>query len=426
MATEKTGNGYPTEPVVRGELPDPFVHPGGRRIETPEEWPACSRAWRDLAVEMEYGGLPPAPDGIEAETLCHSSARGLPGGAEPLVVPGALPRRRASLQFQCAHPLPERRGAVPGNRRRGRVLVVRIGRRCRTGGGERLRPGDVQPDGKWPRTSATGGFRTRRNGAAGSTICTPAGSSVPWPPGPGDITACVDLLQGLPFIDADRIAVTGHSRGAKAALVAGASDDRIALVNDNASCAAGSPPFRYVGDGGETLDIVDAFPSWFGPGLRPFPGREEEIPFDQHCLLAAICTPPAVADLRPGRPLVEPGGDGAVRVGGGRGLPLPRGAGRHRLPPSEGGPCARPRGLGGPARLSSPGNGRAGNPGRATTAIPTATCSRRSHGRPPMPEITRVGRGERHGAAPGALPCRPGSLSSKPAWTNRKPGGFSL
>jgi len=103
---------------------------------------------------------------------------------------------------------------------------------------------------------------------------------------------CVDLLYQLPFIDKNRIAVTGHSRGGKTALLAGATDERIGLVNDNASCAAGSPVFRYVGHGGETLNIVNVFPSWFGPDIHRYVGREEELPFDQHCLLATVAPRP--------------------------------------------------------------------------------------------------------------------------------------
>jgi hypothetical protein len=99
---------------------------------------------------------------------------------------------------------------------------------------------------------------------------------------------CLDMLQELPFIDTKRVAITGHSRGGKVTLVAGATDDRIALVNDNASCAGGSTAFRYVGDGGETLNIINVFPSWFGSGLHSYLGREGELPFDQHCLLASI------------------------------------------------------------------------------------------------------------------------------------------
>jgi hypothetical protein len=103
---------------------------------------------------------------------------------------------------------------------------------------------------------------------------------------------CVDVLHTLPFIDPQRIAVTGHSRGAKTTLLAAATDSRITLVNDNASCAGGSAAFRYVGDGGETLSIIDVFPSWFGPGLKPYLSREGDLPFDQHCLLATIAPRP--------------------------------------------------------------------------------------------------------------------------------------
>ncbi len=103
---------------------------------------------------------------------------------------------------------------------------------------------------------------------------------------------CVDLLHELPFIDKSLIAVTGHSRGGKTALAAGAADERISIVNDNASCAGGSPVFRYVGAGGEKLDIVKVFPSWFGKTMQLYPGKEEDLPFDQHCLLASIAPRP--------------------------------------------------------------------------------------------------------------------------------------
>ncbi len=292
MTTPKTEDGYPTEPVVnKGELPDPFVAPGGKRIASKEEWPACSRAWRDMVVEMEYGGLPPPPDGIEVETLCHSQARRLPGSPNLW-----------SFRVHC------RGGELPFSFNV-RILFPGEGEPC---------PAIVDGDGCWWYVSddvagrvVEGGCalvmfnrtemaedlgyrgvadKTRRSG--GLYDLYPGrefGALAAWAWG---YHRCVDLLQGLPFIDPDRIAVTGHSRGGKAALVAGATDDRIAVVNDNASCAAGSPPFRYVGDGGESLDIIDVFPSWFGPGLRPCLGREGDIPFDQHCLLAAMAPRP--------------------------------------------------------------------------------------------------------------------------------------
>lgn len=84
----------PTEPINRGELPDPFVRPGGNRIAKQEEWPACARAWRDMVVEREYGGLPPAPDGVEAETSPGLRPGAVPGRPQtPITIPARTSRQ---------------------------------------------------------------------------------------------------------------------------------------------------------------------------------------------------------------------------------------------------------------------------------------------------------------------------------------------
>ncbi len=80
MTTKKPANPYPTEPEVnKGELPDPFALPGGGRASTKDEWTTRSDEWRDMIIDFEYGGLPPAPESIKAETLCHNTIRRLPG-----------------------------------------------------------------------------------------------------------------------------------------------------------------------------------------------------------------------------------------------------------------------------------------------------------------------------------------------------------
>ena len=113
----------------------------------------------------------------------------------------------------------------------------------------------------------------------------------------------VDGLVQLAFVDRDRIAAVGHSRGGKAALLAGATDERIAVTSANNSGAGGAGCFRWQAPGAETLaDVVSAFPHWFGPQLKLYVGRENELPFDQHFLKAlvaprALLTTEALGDL---------------------------------------------------------------------------------------------------------------------------------
>ena len=114
---------------------------------------------------------------------------------------------------------------------------------------------------------------------------------------------CVDALVQLPFISAGQIAVVGHSRGGKAALLAGATDDRLAITSANNSGAAGAGSFQHRGEDAETLaNIANAFPHWFGPEVRHFAHHERELPVDSHCLKAliaprALLTTEALGDL---------------------------------------------------------------------------------------------------------------------------------
>lgn len=99
----------------------------------------------------------------------------------------------------------------------------------------------------------------------------------------------VDALGQLDLVDPTRIAVVGHSRGGKAALLAGATDERIALTSANNSGAGGAGCLRVSGPGAETLaDVTRAFPHWFGPDLAAYAGREHALPFDQHFLKALV------------------------------------------------------------------------------------------------------------------------------------------
>ncbi|RPI90081.1 MAG: acetylxylan esterase [Planctomycetaceae bacterium] len=118
-------------------------------------------------------------------------------------------------------------------------------------------------------------------------------------PGPNDwgtiaawawgLQRAVDYLVSAPEIDTKRIAAVGHSRLGKTALLAGATDERIALVIPHQAGCGGTAPSRHkVGE--SVKQINDRFPHWFCDEFTKFNDDVDRLPFDQHCLVA-VCAP---------------------------------------------------------------------------------------------------------------------------------------
>lgn len=102
-------------------------------------------------------------------------------------------------------------------------------------------------------------------------------------------SACMDYLEQRSEVDAGSVAVVGHSRLGKTALLASALDERFILTCSNNSGCCGAALSRGKVAGNETLEkITEVFPFWFCKKFFDYVGNEENLPFDQHMLLSLI------------------------------------------------------------------------------------------------------------------------------------------
>ncbi|WP_297338194.1 hypothetical protein [Algoriphagus sp.] len=107
----------------------------------------------------------------------------------------------------------------------------------------------------------------------------------------------VDYLHTRSEVDTTKIAITGHSRNGKQALIAAAFDERIDAVLASTGAIGGGLPYRFTDskfDSESIEDVFANFPDWFHPRLLYFMGNEDKLPVDQHHL-AALVAPRSLA-----------------------------------------------------------------------------------------------------------------------------------
>ena len=305
---------------ARPELPDPLVMLDGTKIANREDWlQKRVPELKELFQHYMYGYLPPAVPVQGKELFCEPRWLGgqatlrevaLTIGNPPLCtvhVLLAVPNRRegpvpvfVGMNFCGNHAVvDDRRVRVPTAwmypNRKGVVnhRATESGRGSDTAAWNldlamsrgyavaTFYCGEIQPDDPKATEGMLVEWRQGRTPAAHDP-----GTIAAWAWG---IHRVVDYLQTVPELDHKRLAVVGHSRLGKTALLAGAFDERIALIIPHQAGCGGTAPSR--GKVGESVRAInDRFPHWFNANFKRFNDQPERLPFDQHCLIA-LCAP---------------------------------------------------------------------------------------------------------------------------------------
>jgi hypothetical protein len=101
----------------------------------------------------------------------------------------------------------------------------------------------------------------------------------------------LDYLETEKTVNAKQVAIEGHSRMGKAALVAMAYDSRFAVLYNSSSGEGGAKLYRHLY--GEPLSHIESnFYYWMGANLMKYAGpmSPNDIPVDNHELIA-LCAP---------------------------------------------------------------------------------------------------------------------------------------
>lgn len=287
---------YDESRVPSFTLPDPLVTTDGSTVSTPAEWEDRRAEILELFRANVYGRSPGQPDSLRFEIL-EENEQAMGGAA--ILRRIAIHSRQAEREhsFELTLFLPKRPSdPVPV------FLLLNNREPIHTD------PSRTEQSGFWPAEEVIArgyGIAAIQNDALapddaerfregvirlfegdedGPRSEDDWGALAAWGWG---ASRAMDYFETDPQVDTSRVAVLGHSRGGKAALWAGAEDQRFALVISNESGAGGAALSRrrY----GETVErITSSFPHWFARRFTDFGGREDALPVDQHMLLSLM------------------------------------------------------------------------------------------------------------------------------------------
>ena len=331
---------YDEAKVPKYELPDPLTMRDGTKVESASDWIEKRRPeMLELFREHVYGRSPERPSGLKFKVI-QNDATALDGRAIRREVLITFARKEATPEATLLVYLPRNtNGPVPafltinfdGNHTIHPDPGISITRSwvrnikdwgiknnradTRSRGAKRSRwavekiltrgyalatiyYGDIDPD-------YDDGFSNGVHRLYPKPKPDEWGSISTWAWG---LSRCLDYLETDRDINASKVAVMGHSRLGKTALWTGAQDDRFALViSNNSGCGGASLSRREFG---ETVRRINtSFPHWFCDNFTKYNDRVNDLPVDQHMLIALSAPRPVYIASATGDRWADPKGE---------------------------------------------------------------------------------------------------------------------
>ena len=262
-------------------LPPLLINEKGEAVSTPEQFEARRKEIKHILQEREYGIIPKKPDHMRVEVI--EEINGFAAGTAVLrhlkmifeigndefsfPATSVIPKNKTNIPaFVHINFFPE----IPNKYQPAEEIIERgyaLFSFCYN---------DVtNDDNDFTDKCAAYLCKTRRKNNSTSKIAIWAWAAM----------RMMDYIEMLPEIDKDNVAVIGHSRLGKTALVAGGFDERFKYVISNDSGLSGAAITRKkVGE--DATVITKVFPMWFCPWYIKHAEKSGEHPFDQHFLTA--------------------------------------------------------------------------------------------------------------------------------------------
>ena len=262
-------------------IPDALTLNSGRRVADIKDFEKRRGELRKILSEEIYGYIPPIPDHVQVELLDE----------DDIFCAGKAPLRTYELKCSFGDKTESFKfySVIPKNATRLPAFVMI---NFRDSVPDKYLPSEEIADRGYAVFSFCYNDVTKDNGDFSDGFAALFSGRRRRKNSPGKIAMwawaamrIMDYIETLDCIDCDNVAVIGHSRLGKTALLTGAFDERFKYVISNDSGCSGAAISR--GKGGETVSrITEVFPYWFCPRYTDNAPDFEKLGYDQNFLLA--------------------------------------------------------------------------------------------------------------------------------------------